>query len=136
MKKVLITLLALLAVGCSEKTEYEKAVLEQMAKDKDIVDYHIAPEDMVECVVVTSSKEMPGLLPIDPDRRQAYINYTKMLQLSESTDPQKTLEELRKDFGDPKALADAHANYAESVVNCMSGLVTGTEEGLKGGENK
>ena len=136
MKKVLITLIAFLVIGCSEKAEYEKAVLEQMTKDKDIADYHIAPNEMVECVVATSSKEMPGLVPIDPDRRQAYINYTKMLKLSESTDPQKTLEELRKDFGDPRALADAHANYAESVVNCMSGLVTGTEEGLKEGNNK
>jgi len=131
MKKVLLTLVALSAVGCSEKADYEKAVLEQMKKDKDIADYHIDPEEMVKCVVSTSANEMPGILPIDPDRRQAYINYTKMLKLSDSTDPQKTLEELRKDFGDPRELANAHANYAESVVNCMSGLVTGTEEGLK-----
>ncbi len=117
--------------GCSEKAEYEQAVLEQMQREKDIKDYNIDPKEMVQCVVMTSSKEMPGMIPIDPQRKQAYINYTRMLKLTESEDPKKTLEELRRDFGSPKALADAHANYAESVVECMSGLVTGAEEGLK-----
>lgn len=86
---------------------------------------------MVECVVVTSSKDMPGMVPIDPERRQAYANYTKMLRLNNSDDPKKTLDELREAFGSPRALADAHANYAESVVECMSGLVTSEEEGMK-----
>ncbi|MCQ8104469.1 hypothetical protein NP590_10175 [Methylomonas sp. SURF-2] len=122
--------------GCAEKGEYEQAILAQMQKDKDIKDYNIAPEKMVECVVVTSSKDMPGMIPVDPQRRQAYINYTKMLKLNESEDPKKTLEDLRNAFGSPKALAEAHANYAESVVECMSGLVTGEEEGLKIGDKK
>jgi hypothetical protein len=51
--------------------------------------------------------------------------------LNTSGDPKKTLEDLRNDFGSPKALAEAHANYAESVVECLSGLVTGEEENLK-----
>ncbi|MCQ8129321.1 hypothetical protein [Methylomonas rivi] len=134
MKKVRLILaimpIAILA-GCSEKAEYEQAVLQQMQKEKDIKDYNIEPEKMVECVVVTSSKDMPGMVPIDPQRKQAYINYTKMLRLNEAEDPKKMLEELRNDFGSPKALAEAHANYAESVVECMSGLVTGTEEAIK-----
>ena len=130
MRKILVILSVMLMFGCAEKAEYEQAVLEEMTKEKDIKDYKIEPEKMVECVVVTSSKEMPGLVPIDPQRRQAYINYTKMLKLNKSEDPKKTLEELRNDFGSPKALAGAHANYAESVVECLSGLVTGGEEGI------
>ena len=47
------------------------------------------------------------------------------------TDPKKTLDELRTLFGSPKALADAHANYAESVVQCLSGLVTNEEKDMK-----
>ncbi|MCK9607692.1 MAG: hypothetical protein M0R33_14720 [Methylomonas sp.] len=136
MKKVRLVsviMVTMILAGCSEKTQYEQAVLQQMQQDKDIKDYHIAPEKMVQCVVMTSSKDMPGMIPIDPMRKQAYKNYTRMLTLTESEDPKKTLEELRKDFGSPKALAEAHANYAESVVECMSGLVTGTEEEL---ENK
>lgn len=131
MNKALIVLTVLLLAGCAEKTEYEQAVLEQVKQDKDSKDYNIEPEKMVECVVATSSKNMPGLVPIDPDRRQAYINYTKMLKLNESEDPKKTMDELREAFGSPKALAEAHANYAESMVECMSGLVTGTEEAMK-----
>jgi len=127
----MILLLPFFVTACAEKTEYEQAVLEQMKKDQDIKDYKIEPERMVECVVVTSSKDMPGLVPIDPERRQAYANYAKMLQLTDSDDPKKTLDELREAFGSPKALADAHANYAESVVECMSGLVTSEEEGMK-----
>jgi hypothetical protein len=76
-------------------------------------------------------KNMSGLLPFDPARRQAYKNYSKMLRLNESEDPQKTMTELREAFGSPKALAEAHANFAESVLECMSGVVTNKEEGMK-----
>jgi len=54
------------------------------------------------------------------------------LKMGESTDPKKTMEELRQLFGSPKALADAHANYGESVVECLSGLVTGGESPMNG----
>jgi len=91
---------------------------------------------MSECVVQTSAGNMPGLIPIDPERRTAYRNYAKMLKLNSSSDPKKTLEELRADFGSPKALADAHSNYTESVVECMSGLVTSTEPELTQEEQK
>lgn len=126
MKKYIICGILLL-VGCSERDEYSQAVVEQMKSDKDVNDYKIDLKNMARCVVETSSNKMPGLLPIDPDRRQAYKNYAKMLEMSKSNDPQKALEELRQAFGSPKNLADAHSNYAESVVECMSGLVTGAE---------
>lgn len=131
MKKVLLVLITMLVVGCADKAEYEQAVLEQVAKDKDVQDYKIEPERMVECIVETSSKDMPGMVAFDPERRQAYKNYTKMLKLYASNDPKKELEELRSAFGSPKALADAHANYAESMVECVSGLVTSEEEAMK-----
>ncbi len=132
MNKVLIVICALFAVGCAEKTEFEQVVLEQMKKDKDVKDYKIDPEIMVECVSKTVTKGMPGLFGIDPERRMAYANYTKMLKMNESPDPKKTMEELRELFGSPKALADAHANYGESVVECISGLVTGDEDPMTG----
>lgn len=130
-KALLILLLSVFVAGCAEKTEYEQAVLEQMQKDQDIKDYKIDPQIMVKCVVETSSKDMPGLVALDPKRREAYMNYTKMLRLYESSDPKKTLEELRGAFGSAKALADAHSNYAESVVECVSGLVTAEEEAMQ-----
>jgi len=129
-------LVVLSLAGCAEKQEYEQAVLEQMKVEKDIKDYKIEPEKMSECVVQTSAGNMPGLIPIDPERRTAYRNYAKMLKLNSSSDPKKTLEELRADFGSPKALADAHSNYTESVVECMSGLVTSTEPELTQEEQK
>jgi len=131
MKKLIVIGLILLLSGCAEKKEYEQAVLEQMETDKDIKDYNITPETMTKCVVETTANNMPGLFPFDPARLTAYKNYTKMLKLNNTSDPKKTLEELRVDFGSPKDLAEAHANYTENVVNCMSGLVTGTEEELK-----
>jgi hypothetical protein len=131
MKKVLILIAAVMVVGCAEKAEYEQAVLQQVKKDNDIKDYNIEPKIMVDCVVQTSSKNMSGLLPFDPARRQAYKNYSKMLRLNESEDPQKTMTELREAFGSPKALAEAHANFAESVLECMFGVVTNKEEGMK-----
>lgn len=132
MKKILwILLLSVFIVGCAERAEYEQAVLEQIQKDQDIKDYKIDPQIMVKCVVETSSKDMPGFVAFDPKRREAYRNYVKMLRLYESSDPKKTLEELREAFGSAKALADAHANYAESIVECVSDLVTAEEETMQ-----
>jgi hypothetical protein len=132
MNKILITICVLTLTGCAEKNEFEQAVLEQMKKDKDVIDYKITPETMVECVSSTITKNMPGVFALDPERRTAYANYAKILKLNESTDPKKTMDELRQLFGSPKALADAHANYGESVVECMAGLVTNGENPMSG----
>jgi len=134
MKKLIVIGMLLILSGCAEKKEYEQAVLEQMKVEKDIKDYNIEPEKITECVVQTSTAKMPGLFEIDPERITAYKNYTKMLKLSSSEDPKKTIEELRTDFGSPKKLAEAHSNYTESMVECISGLVTNTEQGLKESE--
>lgn len=131
MNKVLLSLIMLALVGCADKNEYEQAIVEQMQLEKDIKDYKIDPVVMAKCVVSKSSEKMPGLLPFDPQRAATYKNYVKMLQLSKSADPKKALDELRVDFGSPKGLADAHANYAESVMECMSGLVTSEEEKMQ-----
>ncbi len=129
MKKLtLICLSALMMAGCADKNEYSEAVLQQMKADKDIKDYKIDPEYMTDCVVDLTSKNMPGMFPFDPDRLMAYRNYAKMLTLHNSKDPNKTLDELRKSFGSPQALADAHRNYAESMMNCMSAIVMESEE--------
>jgi len=127
MKKIVLVIMAVSLVGCSEKQQYEQAVLEQLKKEKDVADYKIDLNEMTECVVKTSSINMPGLFLADPQRLVAYKNYAKMLSIKNSSDPKKTIEELRVEFGSPKALADANANYTESVVECMSGLITSTE---------
>ena len=50
-----------------------------------------------------------------------------MLELHNSADPKKTLDELRKDFGSPQGLADAHRNFTESMMNCYSALMARSE---------
>ncbi len=132
MKKLLlISLSALLLPACADKNQYEQTVLEQMQLEKDIKDYKLSPERMAKCVVDTTSSNMPGVFALDPKRLTAYRNYTKMLTLSSSKDPKKTLEELRTDFGSPKELAEAHANYTESQMDCLSVLIGESEETTK-----
>lgn len=132
MKKIaLFGLSALMLTGCADKNQYEQAVLEQMQADKDIKDYKIEPQHMADCVVDLSSKKMPGLFPLDPARLTAYRNYSKMLTLTDAEDQQKTLEDLRTSFGSPQSLADAHRNYTESVMNCLSAIVMESEEEAK-----
>lgn len=133
MKKLLlISLSALLLSGCADRKEYEETVLQQMQLEKDIKDYNLSPERMAKCVVDTSSNNMPGIFAFDPKRMQAYRNYTKMLMLSSSKDPKKTLEELRNDFGSAKELAEAHSNYTESQMDCLAALIGESEEPTKG----
>ncbi len=132
MKKLLlISLSACLLSGCADKTQYEQTVLEQMQLEKDIKDYKLSPERMAKCVVDTTSDRMPGVFAFDPKRLMAYRNYTKMLTLSSSKDPKKALDELRTDFGSPKELAEAHANYTESQMDCLSALIGESEEPTK-----
>lgn len=129
MKKLLlISISALFLSACADKQQYEQAVLEQMKKEKDILDYKIDPQHMTDCVVDLTTKNMPGIFPGDPNRMTAYRNYTKMLTLMDSKDPKKTLEELRDDFGSAQALADAHNNYTESMMNCISAVIMESEE--------
>lgn len=132
MKKLLlISLSALLLPACADKNQYEQAVLEQMQKEQDVKDYKIAPEDMAKCVIDLTTKNMPGIFPLDPNRMTAYRNYAKMLNLTKSEDPKKTLEELRTDFGSAKDLAEAHNNYTESTMNCLSAVIMKSEEAAK-----
>lgn len=132
MKKLLlISLSALLLPACADKNQYEQAVLEQMQKEQDIKDYKITPEYMTKCVVEKTAENMPGVFPLDPARMTAYRNYAKMLTLDKSTDPKKTLDELRTEFGSPKGLAEAHNNYTESLVECYSVVISKSEDAAK-----
>lgn len=123
-----IVMIALCLTGCTDKNNYEQAVLADIEKEKDVTDYKIEPEYMADCVVDLSSKKMPGFFPLDPYRLQAYRNYTKMLTLAKSADPKQTLEELRTDFGSAKKLAEAHSNYTESYLDCISAVIMEAEK--------
>ncbi|WP_020562348.1 hypothetical protein [Methylosarcina fibrata] len=133
-KRILMILSLLLLTACADKEQYEKAVLEQVKKEQEgegAKSYKIDQERMTRCVVDSTSKNMPGAFPFDPDRLTAYRNYTKMLTLTQSKDPKKTMEELQKDFGSPKALSDAHNNFADSMMNCYSAMEIETESEAK-----
>ncbi len=135
MKKILfLTLTALLLNGCSEKNNYEAAVLSALQREnnsQDPKDYKVPTEKMAGCIVDTSSDNMPGLFALDPARLTAYRNYAKMLTLTESPDPKKTMEELRNDFGSPKELAAARSNYMESEMECLASFMANTEDSEK-----
>jgi hypothetical protein len=130
-KKLLIVLCALLLTACADKNQYEQAVLEQMQKEQDIKDYKISPEDMAKCVVAQTSENMPGVFAFDPTRLTAYRNYARMLSSAVPKDPKLEMEQLRADFGSPAALAEAHSNYTEGVVECYSVAVSKTEDKAK-----
>ncbi len=137
MKKLLLIILsALLLPACADKEQYEQAVLAEMQKEQDVKDYKIDPEYMAKCVVDTSSSKMPGIFALDTKRMTAYRNYAKMLTLSSATDPKKTLEELRTDFGSAKELSDAHNNYTESLMECYTAVISETDGKTKEKESQ
>jgi hypothetical protein len=127
-KRVFIFFSILFLTACADKENYQKAVLEQMQTEQDVKDYKIDPEHISKCIVDTSANNMPGLFPFDPARLQAYRNYVKMLTLKNSKDPKKVMNELRTDFGSAKALADAHSNYTESTMECISAVIIEAEK--------
>jgi hypothetical protein len=132
MKKLLLICAStLFLTACADKQNYEEAVLTQMQTEQDLKDYNIDPEIMVKCVVDLSSKNMPGVFAYDPDRLTAYQNYTSMLSMSTAEDKQSKLEELRSLFGSPRELAQAHANYTESVMNCIASIIMKSEDAEK-----
>jgi hypothetical protein len=130
-KPLLICLSALLLTACTDKQQYEQAVLEQMQQEQDVKDYKIAPEQMTNCVVGMTTTNMHGLFPLDPARMTAYRNYTKMLTMNKSADPKKTMEELRNEFGSPKELAEAHSNFMESFMECIASNIAKSEDAAK-----
>lgn len=129
-KRILVILSVLMVTACADKQQYEQAVLDEVKKEQEgegTKAYKFDQERMARCVVDTTSKHMPGAFPLDPARMTAYRNYTKMLTLSQSKDPKKTMEELQKDFGSPKALSEAHSNFADAMMNCYSAMSIETE---------
>ena len=137
MKKTLFIALTLpLLAGCQDKTQYEQTVLEQMQQEQDITDYKLDPERMTSCVVELSSKNMPGVFTYDPKRLETFRSYSKMLTLKTAEHPEQVMAELRTEFGSAKGLADAHRNYTESVMNCLSALIMESEEQNKPKEPK
>lgn len=121
MKKTLIISLSVIALSaCSEKDEYEKTVFEVISQDSDIQSYQLDPETVTDCIVDLSSKKMPGVIPFEPRRIAAYKGYTKMIALKTSEKPEEVLTELRESFGSARGLADAHRNYSESYMECIS----------------
>lgn len=128
MKKLLlICTAALFLTACSDKQAYEAAILAEMQQEKDIKDYKLDPQEMTDCVLELSAKEMPGVFPFDPDRLSSYQKYTKMLTMRTVKDKQKMLEELRTLFGSPKELAAAHSIYTISVMDCLAGIIKKSE---------
>jgi hypothetical protein len=123
IKRLLVLLLPLFLVACADKQKYEQVVLEEIKKEQDVKDYKIDPAYMAKCVIDTTYQRMPGFFAFDPDRLNAYRNYAKMLTMSVSKDPQKTLDELRKDFGSPQELANAHSVYTESMMDCYTAIL-------------
>jgi predicted S18 family serine protease len=132
MKKILlICASALFLTACADKEAYEKAVLEEMKINSDLVDYKIKPEKMTDCVVKMSSEEMPGAFPLDPVRLTSYQNYTKMLSMRTVEDKKAMLEELRAIFGSPQELVAARSNYTTSVMDCMATILMRSESAEK-----
>ncbi len=131
MKKLLLlSFTALLLSGCADKNNYEAAIianLESEQKTQNTKDYKVPADKMAACIVDSTSKNMAGIFPLDPARLTAYRNYTKMLTLTQSADPKKTLEELRNEFGSAKELMDARSNYTESELECLALFVANTE---------
>lgn len=130
MKKLLLlSLIALSLNGCSDKDNYTAAILAEMARDPKIEgakEYNIPQEKMADCIVEASSKNMAGVFAFDPARLTAYRNYTKMLTLTQSADPKKTLDELREGFGSAQKLMEARSNYTESELECLTLFVANT----------
>lgn len=137
MKKILLlSAVALLLTGCSDKNNYTAAVLAELERDQKTEgakDYNVPADKMADCIVDASSKNMAGVFAFDPARLTAYRNYTKMLTLTQSADPKKTLDELREAFGSAKKLMEARSNYTESELECLTLFVanTGSEDAAK-----
>jgi hypothetical protein len=132
MKKILlICASALFLTACADKEAYEKAVLEEMKINSDLVDYKIKPEKMTDCVVKMSSEEMPGAFPLDPVRLTSYQNYAKMLSMRTVEDKKAMLDELRAIFGSPQELVAARSNYTTSVMDCMATILMRSESAEK-----
>ncbi len=133
-KKLLICTATLFLTACADKEQYQQAVLTQIQSDKELKDYNIDSEEMTQCVVDVSSKDMPGSFAVDPARLTAYQNYAKMVSMSTVVDKKAMLEELRTIFGSPQALAAAHRNYSKSYIECMASINTMSEPELKEAE--
>jgi hypothetical protein len=142
MKKIMMLFAVLFLVGCSEsKDKYEEDVFRLFENEQDLVDYSIDPRSFSECVVDVSGKNMPGLFNFDPRRTEHYKLYSQLVEFKILTEnysdkfdktfhtmnevaPKDMLDKLKRDFGSPRELSDAHINFSESVLTCVQSFVS------------
>ena len=101
-----------------------------------IKSYHLDPVTVTECIVELSSKKMPGFAPFEPMRKDAYKGYTRMISLKKAEKPEVVLKELQESFGSARGLADAHRNYAESYMECISTVTNRVLDAQDGAEEE
>ncbi len=132
MKKKVVCLMVILSSlsGCKDKDDYRAAVLADVQREQNdpkSKDYKVDVEVLTDCILQTSTQNMPGLFGLDPERITAYRNYAQMITIMQ-TPTKEGIDKLRGVFGSPKALADARGNYTQSMVDCLSNLVTSGEQ--------
>lgn len=137
MKKLIVILLSVMFLtACTEeKQHYEQAVLKQMQVDPDIKDYNLDPQVMTECVVDMTSRKMPGIVSFDPRRGPYYLGYSKLISVTKAADPQEELKQIREFFGSSEEIRKALNNYSDSVMQCITALVSKSEEELEPGNS-
>jgi hypothetical protein len=142
MKKIMLLFMVLFLVGCSEsRDKYEETVYRLFENEQDLIDYSIDPMSFSKCVVDLSGKNMSGFVNFDPRRATEYKLYSDLVNFKIITEnyssrfdktfhtmdevaPKDLLDRLKRDFGSPRGLSDAHRNFSESVLTCVQSFVS------------
>ena len=125
MKKIFIVLAAAFVLsGCDgkEKDELVEQLRLKFAKDSDLADYKISPEDMSKCVADKILKEISGF-PGSPNRKRYIRAYTKLVRVDPTQDFRPALEETAEVFGSPAKSYEAAGIITTSSFDCVGDMI-------------
>jgi hypothetical protein len=125
MKKILIVLAAAALIsGCDgkEKDELIEQLRLKFEKDADLADYHIAPEDMANCVADKILKEIPGF-PGSPNRKRFIKAYTRLVRVDPTEDFRPALEETKEVFGSASKAHEAAGSITMANFSCVGDMI-------------
>ncbi|MEE9412125.1 MAG: hypothetical protein V3V22_03635 [Methylococcales bacterium] len=110
---------ALLLVACSkEGSEYEELLAKEFAKDQDVIDYKLDPEDMANCVVDQISGDIPGFSG-SPIYENYFKGYKLLLRPDDSSEIAERMEKAEEIFGSKKAANKARLDVINHILYCM-----------------
>lgn len=125
MKKSLILLALLIPLsGCASEArqEYERVLAAKLAKDPDLKDYNLDPNEVAACVTDRVAAELPGF-PGSPAREPYWRAHILFQEAKNPLEARQAIEKAAEVFGSKREASRAAFGVTSHIMVCIGELI-------------